>query len=113
LETNIFSRKNNIKSMLNRPLKGNEMAELAVRASVALSQSGSFGRRRRRARKWRKEAAMLSNLCPICGPYPSEIGLDFGPLDLWIHWIDELWFWIRTVMIEDLGAGALVVVQVM
>lgn len=36
------------RSMLDRPLKGNEMAELAVRASVAFSESGSFGRRGRR-----------------------------------------------------------------
>lgn len=36
------------RSMLNRPLKGKVMAELAVRASGALSDSGSFGRRGRR-----------------------------------------------------------------
>ncbi|KAJ3706096.1 hypothetical protein LUZ61_009801 [Rhynchospora tenuis] len=36
------------RTMLNRPLKGKEMAELAVRASVALSEAGSIGRRSRR-----------------------------------------------------------------
>lgn len=36
------------RSMLNKPLKGNGMAELAVRASVALSETGTLGRRGRR-----------------------------------------------------------------
>lgn len=36
------------RSMLNKPLKGNGMAELAVRASVALSETGALGRRGRR-----------------------------------------------------------------
>ncbi|KAJ1701698.1 hypothetical protein LUZ63_001477 [Rhynchospora breviuscula] len=36
------------RSMLNRPLQGKEMAELAVRASAALTEAGSIGRRSRR-----------------------------------------------------------------
>ncbi|KAJ4759986.1 HTH-type transcriptional regulator [Rhynchospora pubera] len=36
------------RTMLNRPLQGKEMAELAVRASAALSDAGSMGRRSRR-----------------------------------------------------------------